>query len=140
MRKYVEFYGKLWFRHPVHGWLFDEAAEQNTLQIKQRRYLQLFLESDAFHCPCCGHVMAGGMTSRGHPGYKHRRTRGHLHPRQGWPRSKPRPWIWQCSKCNQDQGGRSLWHWAMALVRTRDPRAEAVVALADKFLEHKDVE
>lgn len=138
--------GKVWVRHRVHGYLpaeeqnvFIKAGNRIRREILQSRYANLFLESDHFHCPCCGVVMLGGLAHGDRATRRRRRTRGHLHPRAGWPVRAPRPWIWQCSGCNEDQSETTLWKWAFDLKHRGDPRAAAVSALADKFIEHEEI-
>lgn len=136
--------GKVWVRHRVHGYLPAEETNVfikagNRREIAQSRYAHLFLESDHFRCPCCGVAMLGGLAHGDRATRRRRRTRGHLHPVAGWPPRAPRPWIWQCSGCNEDQAGRDLWKWAQHLRSTQDARAAAVAALADKFVEHEKI-
>lgn len=69
------------------------------------------------------------------------RTRGHLRPKRQTTNFGPpeihspflprgavtrRLWVWQCRRCNQDQGNLNMRQWHLHLRATFDPRTERV--------------
>lgn len=94
-------------------------------------------------CPCCFQEFGRRAGIDDHP--DDMRTRGHLRPvhsHDHGPEELRSPlltqeqigrrlWVYQCLKCNSDQGGMNLRQWHQHLRAVFDPRVEAVELLLE---------
>jgi len=142
-RKMID--GRQWVNTRKHGWLPEGAVwvDDGRGTFIRGRFRHVFLESDPWTCPACGERMEAVMIRpRASDAerllrYRHRRSRGHIHPKTGWPTDVPRPWVWLCQQCNIEQSGKTLWEWLAVLREKRDPRAERLAVLCERLAQYE---
>ena len=82
-------------------------------------------------CPCCGVRMTKRGSQKAVSRYvANARTVAHDEPEKS--RTDEGRYVFACARCNGDQKQLTFRMWAARLACRRDPRAEAVAALADE--------
>lgn len=80
-------------------------------------------------CPSCRGRMQDKPTRRFQAPPPDKKTIGHdFSVAKG---GDPSVWVYQCNRCNGDQGSLDLVTWSRKLVQCGDPRAEHVIELAE---------